>query len=63
MSKLWSPREIRLRQWALLNKGACKDIAQRLKVSPQFVHLVLYSKRSSTGGRVERLLKQKGCPL
>jgi hypothetical protein len=49
--------------WVSDNRGAMTSIAEKAGVSPQFVHLVLRGARSSSDGRVERLLREKGAPL
>lgn len=49
--------------WRGRHHGILTLIAQEIGVSPQFVHLVLRGERSSTGGRVERLLRAYGAPL
>lgn len=73
---LWSPRDLRLRQWVLTHPGACKSIAEHCAVSSEYVRLVLYGKRGGDKGKVTspkatspkmrmivRALKLKGAPL
>lgn len=61
----WSPRDMRLRQWVLSHPGQCKDIASRLKVSAEYVRLVLYGKRGKVqaeargGGRKKAAVSVK----
>jgi len=49
--------------WASDHRNALSQIAGELGVTPQFVHYVLYSKRKSKDGRVERALKALGAPI
>ncbi len=49
--------------WVHHNRGALTKIAREAQVSPQFVHLVMRGARSSTAGRIERLLRERGAPL
>lgn len=49
--------------WVSNNRGKLTDIAGKSNVSPQFVHLVLRGERSSSDGRVERLLREAGAPI
>lgn len=51
--------------WVSNNRNKITEIAQsmRPRVSPQFVHMVLYGKRKSRNGVVERKLRVVGAPL
>jgi hypothetical protein len=54
--------------WVSGNRGVTSEIARSLtqkgtKVTPQFVHQVLYGQRKSTNGVVERALRAAGAPL
>ena len=49
--------------WQAANRGTMTKIAERAKVTPQFVYLVIRGRRKSKGGKVERLLKEAGAPI
>ncbi len=49
--------------WASSHRNAMTEIAGELHVTPQFVHMVLYARRRSADGRVERALKALGAPV
>lgn len=49
--------------WVSNNRGKLTEIAGKASVSAQFVHLVLRGERSSSDGRVERLLREAGAPI
>ncbi len=49
--------------WASSHRNAMTEIAKRLHVTPQFVHMVLYARRRSEDGRVEMALKEMGAPV
>jgi hypothetical protein len=68
---MWSPADLRLRQWVLENRGACQEVATACDVSREFVRLVLYGKRGGRGrkgstamvGKIKMMLKRKGAPI
>lgn len=49
-------------KWVSEHRGLCTQIAQRLGVTPQFVHQVLRGVRASHDGKVETMLKRAGAP-
>ncbi len=49
--------------WASSHRNALTEIAKRFNVSPQFCHMILYAKRRSKDGRIERALKELGAPV
>lgn len=49
--------------WVSRNRRKLTEIAQGARVSPQFVHQVFRGRRRSTGGRIERLLREAGAPV
>ena len=49
--------------WVSRNRGKLTEIAEKAKCSPQFVHMVMRGERSSSDGRVERLLREYGAPM
>lgn len=51
------------RLWIARNRTVLTRVGKKLKVSTQFVSMVLYGKRESEGGRVERELRKEGAPL
>lgn len=50
------------RQWVLENPGKIAEVVKECSVSRQMVHLVLYNKRKSKNGAVERALKRRQAP-
>lgn len=56
--------EQRVRRWVLANPNRMQEIAERLGVSHQFVQRLAYGRKgdASRGFRVERALKDAGCP-
>lgn len=59
-----SPRkDPMVKLWVSDNRNVLTQIAQEYKVSPQFVHLVLYGKRKSLNRRIEYALKERGAPI
>jgi hypothetical protein len=57
------PPSIAMLVWVQYNRGTLTKIAREAQVSPQFVHLVMRGARSSTAGRIEKLLRERGAPL
>ncbi len=49
--------------WAHGHRNALTQVADRLGVTPQFCHYVLYGQRKSKDGRVERALRELGAPV
>jgi hypothetical protein len=49
--------------WLNTHRNVLSEVARALKVSPQFVSMVLYGRRKSEDLRVERALKEKGAPI
>ena len=49
--------------WTAANRNAMTEIAKQCDVTAQFVSLVLYGRRKSKDGKVERLLRAKGAPI
>lgn len=51
--------------WVSNNRNKITELARsmRPRVSPQFVHMVLYGHRKSRDGKVERKLRAMGAPL
>lgn len=56
--------EQRVRRWVLNNPNKMQEIAETLGVSHQFVQRLAYGRKgdASRGRRVERALKDAGCP-
>ncbi len=54
--------EIAKRMWVAKNPGVYGLISKETKVSTAFVHAVLYNKRKSSNGAVERALKRRQAP-
>jgi len=54
---------MKILMWQAANRGTMTKIAERAKVTPQFVYLVIRGRRKSKGGKVERLLKEAGAPI
>jgi len=54
----------RVRQWVLDHRGALKVVADEAGVSHQFVHQIAYRRSGARSGglRVERMLRDLGCP-
>lgn len=48
--------------WVSNNRSKLTQIAEECACTPQFVGYVLYGKRRSRDGKVERLLKEAGAP-
>jgi hypothetical protein len=51
------------RLWVSRNRSILTKVAKATGTKPQFVSMVLYGSRRSTGGRVERKLREAGAPL
>ena len=49
--------------WASSHRNVLTEIAKQFDVSPQFCHMILYAKRRSKDGRIERALKELGAPV
>jgi hypothetical protein len=49
--------------WAAAHRNALTEVAKKFDVTPQFCHMVLYARRKSRDGRIERALKEMGAPL
>lgn len=49
--------------WASSHRSKMAGIAKDLGVSSQFVSMVLYGRRRSKDGRIERALKELGAPV
>ena len=49
--------------WASSHRNVLTQVARQFKVTPQFCHMVLYSKRKSKDYRIERALKELGAPI
>lgn len=49
--------------WASNHRNSLTEIARQFGVTPQFCHMILYSKRRSKDGRIERALKELGAPI
>ena len=49
--------------WISRNRGLMTQIADKAKVTPQFVHQVIHKRRNSKTGKVERLLREAGAPI
>lgn len=59
-----SPGETRVKAWLDENYGVLSEIAREVNLSPTFVQRIAYNREArSQGWRVERLLKERGCPL
>ena len=58
-----SPKEQAVYKWITANFGALTKVAQECGVSAPTAHLVAMGKRVSKDLRVERALKEMGCPL
>lgn len=56
--------EQRVRKWVLSNPNKMQEISEVLDVSHQFVQRLAYGRKgdASKGRRVERALKDAGCP-
>jgi hypothetical protein len=54
----------RVRQWVLDHRGALRVVADEAGVSHQFVHQIAYRRAGARSGglRVERMLRDLGCP-
>ena len=62
--KKLTDKELRDRRlWVAENRKALTEVAETCGVSPQFVHMVLYGRRKSGDGKVERELKKMGAPI
>ena len=62
----WSPLDLKRREWVLNHPGLCKSISLQLKVSAEYVRLVLYGKketRTEKAKAIVRELKRKGAPV
>ena len=49
--------------WVSSHRSILASIARQYKVTPQFVHYVLYGRRKSADGRIERALRESGAPV
>lgn len=58
-----SQKEQAVYKWITANFGMLTKVAQECGVSSPTVHLVAMNKRKSAGSRVERTLRDLGCPI
>lgn len=57
-------RESRVKAWIRANHGVLSRVAEECNVSVTFVNRIAYNRSAiSKGGRVERALVARGCPL
>jgi hypothetical protein len=59
-----TPAERRISLWVRRNRGILSTVAREMGLSVQFVQRVAYDREAkSKGMRVERRLRELGCPL
>jgi hypothetical protein len=49
--------------WVAANRSALTEVAKQCGCSVQFVSYVLYGRKRSGDGKVERLLRELGAPI
>lgn len=60
----YSPHEMKIRTWILRNRGVLSRVAKELSLSVAYVQRIAYNRGDPSKGRkVERKLKEMGCPL